>query len=675
MTVGVGFRVHTGNVFRVLLISVLVVTTGCVHEKAEGRPWIHKITFEGVHHVKTGDLKKHIAIDETSWFPFAPKHYLDPFAIDIDRTRIEAYYREHGYYAAKVTDTKTTNRDKKGKSVDITFTVLEGPPTKIAAAQINGLEPLGEDAKKPIAHLNKVLQHGAIFEHHFYLEEKLKLKSELEDRGYAWAQVDGSVTVDRDRQQAQILYQTTPGLRATFGTVTVDGTKKTDPRKILIHADLPIGQRYKPEDVEDARGRVFNLGVFSSVRFEHVHDPEHPDVADMIIHVEESTFHELKLGGGLGIAPDRFDGHLVAAFTKYNFLGGFRRLQLTLKPGWVFFIDGSNRNGPVVTVEATLTQPDFIWRRLELKWTVGFDVGIEAAYQYYGPRTSLGISRPFWRQRLNLGFSYNFLFWSFFNLPDPTLLMNNPALAGRLYGYTDPYRVGWFQEDIIVDFRDRPLEPHKGVYAGLSAELGGEYAGGAFWYEKLTPDGRFYIPLGKRVTVAGRAQYGRIYMQSDLGSPISRRYYLGGPDSHRGFNFGRLAPQAASGTKGIPAIPVGGDEMILFQGEIRAEVLHLFGNWMSVGAFWDGGDVVTQSALNCDGTAQTGTTGPSWAHTIDWKNLHHAVGAGLRYATLIGTIRADVGVRLNRLLDSTAGHCNPDPNERVVFHISIGEAF
>jgi len=54
--------------------------------------------------------------------------------------------------------------------------------------------------------------------------------------------------------------------------------------------------------------------------------------------------------------------------------------------------------------------------------------------------------------------------------------------------------------------------------------------------------------------------------------------------------------------------------------------------------------------------------------------LHIAVGGGLRYKTAVGTIRADVGVRLNRLSDfQPDGTPNPDPHQPVAFHLSIGE--
>src|SRR5439155_23224063 len=125
----------------------------------------------------------------------------------------------------------------------------------------------------------------------------------------------------------------------------------------------------------------------------------------------------------------------------------------------------------------------------------------------------------------------------------------------------------------------------------LDAEEGGVYAAGAFQYEKLTPEVRAYLPLGPRVTVAARAMFGQLFTQGDLGSPVTRRYFLGGPASHRGFNYNRMSVQVPSGIPGVPALPIGGDQMVLMQGEIRVDLLRLAGQWLAVAAFFDAGDV------------------------------------------------------------------------------------
>ena len=325
-------------------------------------------------------------------------------------------------------------------------------------------------------------------------------------------------------------------------------------------------------------------------------------------------------------------------------------------------------------------------RRYDLKWIVGYDVGIDYAYQFHGPRTTLGVTRPLWHNRVLLGVSYNFSFLMFFNAVPA--FESNPRDASRLFGYTNPYRVGWFQEDVTLDLRDKPLAPHKGVYVGTTVEEGGTYAAGSFTYEKVLPELRLYAPLGSRVTLATRGMFGLMFVQGDSGSPITRRFYMGGPDSHRGFNYNRLSVQVPIGLGNTPRLPIGGDQLLLLQAEFRINIVKLFDNWFGMTVFGDAGDVAAPSTSGSDlakvlggkdldpaGVCQDG--GPVTLSTsVQGNHLHYAVGAGLRYHTVIGTIRADVGVRLNRLAycepDRTP---NPDPNQRVAFHISIGESF
>jgi translocation and assembly module TamA len=327
------------------------------------------------------------------------------------------------------------------------------------------------------------------------------------------------------------------------------------------------------------------------------------------------------------------------------------------------------RNGPIGLVEAHFIQPDWPLPLGKLEVVVGYDVGLDYAYQFHGPRATLGLQRGFWRDHLYAGISYNFQFLQFFET-DPVLL-DDPSLSGRFFGYTNPYRLGWFQQDVSLDFRDRPLDTHSGVYVGATFEEGGSYAGGAFQYEKLIPELRAFAPLGSRVTLAGRFLFGQLFTQDELGSPITRRFYLGGSNTQRGFNYDRLSPQVPSGKPGTSAIPIGGDQMVLVTAELRVDVVRLFGSWLVVAAFVDGGDV---GAPSCGGS--TSCAGLAVRTGVDWGDLNWAAGGGLRYRTIVGSVRADLGVRLNRLAPFEAdGAPNPDPGQRFAFHLSLGEAF
>ncbi|MDB4964963.1 MAG: hypothetical protein JWN44_652 [Myxococcales bacterium] len=655
---------------RALIVAALTVA-GCASEKADGRPWVHTLTLAGVKHVSASELKKKLVTDEEHWYTL--RKYLDPFTVDSDRYRIEAYYQTHGYFGASVLSADVTPHLGSADapiSVDVKFTVEEGVPTHVEAVEVLGLEALGKTGEKLIHDLQRRLKPGAVFNYDIYATEKAALEKALQGLGYAWARVDGTVGVNRDAMLARFKLTTTLGPLARYGQVRVDGAVRVSPRLIALHTGIRAGDRYRPEEVEDARGQIYNLGTFSSVRVEIAHAPGHPEVADLVVTVQETTFNEVRVGGGVGLEEQRTDAHASVTYARHNWLGGLRTLRLRIEPAYVAIPAFWNvqRQGPALTAEAQLTQPDVIWPLTQLRLTLGYDVGIEYPYQYHGPRAQLGMSRGFWRDRVRVGLSYNFQLLNFFNT-DPTLLAD-PAQTGQVFGYVNPYRLGWWQEDFALDLRDRPLDAHKGGYVGLTVEEGGVYAGGAFLYEKLTPEARGYIPLGSRVTVALRVQFGQMFTQGDLGSPVTRRFYLGGPGSHRGFNYNRLSRQVPSGINGVQPIPIGGDQMLLAQAELRVNLFSIANNWVALAGFFDAGDVSAPSCSTDECRAVYRNT------AVQITNLHLAAGGGLRFKTIIGTLRFDVGVRLNRLADfEPDGTPNPDPHQRVAYHVSVGEAF
>src|SRR5262249_28089034 len=151
------------------------------------------------------------------------------------------------------------------------------------------------------------------------------------------------------------------------------------------------------------------------------------------------------------------------------------------------------------------------------------------------------------------------------------------------------------------------------------------------------------VPFGNRLTIAGRALLGWLQPNGQLESPITRRYALGGPSSHRGFGFGRLAPQVLDPKTG-QRIPIGGDREGLFSGEARVEGYKVTGAWLGMVPFFDAGDVTAS------------------VEDLDLGALHLATGLQLDYDTPIGVARVGIGMRLNRLETMTPdARANPDP--------------
>jgi outer membrane protein assembly factor BamA len=622
----------------------LCLLVGCAHDELGTGVWVHGFTIEGNHALSDGEILEGLATQKPGWWPFAGKKWFDQAAFDEDLRRIPARYADHGYFDARVLGDEV--RERGDGSVDIVVRVAEGPPTKIEQVAMAGLPvPEAPRARAMAAQLD--VEPGARFDYTDYAELRGTLESHLRDDGFAYGKVVGKVEVDRDRRAASVGLDASTGPHVRFGDTVIEGSGKIAPELIKRRVTWNAGETFDQRDVAATQRRIAETGVFSSVRI--VLPDEPTEVADVHIQVHPGQLHEVRVGGGLGAERQRQEVRLRIEYRKASFLGGLRRLTLRVSPAYVAvpgFASGGAVRGPAIATEARFTQPDFLLDDLTLQALAGYDLGIDEGYRFRGPRGSVGLEHPYLRDRLLIGGSYNFQLLDFYDVNQDVF---NQA-TNRFFGFKDPYRLAFVELFGTVDLRERPLEPTFGAYFLMRVEVGDPALGGDFHYTKLTPDLRLYRPIGRRVVVAMRGLVGWLRPYGADQSPITRRYRLGGPSSHRGFGYGRLSPQVPDSQGQL--FPVGGDGEVLFSGEVRFALTKIAGNWLGITPFVDAGDV------------------PPTFQDIDLARLNVAVGGSLEYQTPVGVARAGLGVRINRLGDG-----NPDPNDRIAYHITIGEAF
>ena len=629
---------------RILLLVFAALAVSCAHDELSTGTWVHRLELKGTHAISPRALAAVLATKKTGWWPFASKRWFDEAAFDVDLKRITAFYADRGFFDARVTGHQVQPYGKDG--VDIVIEIQENAPTQIQEVRFTGFPADVEAAARKEASRHDVVPQR-VFNYGDYAALKARLTEKLRELGYAYAQMGGGVNVDRDKHSAVVALEAAPGPLVHFGKTEVIGNEGIPARKLLNRVTWKPGERFDPRDVASTQSRLYDLGVFSSVRLDL--PPEATPTADVKINLRPGKLYEVRLGGGVGAELQRQEIHGRAELTIGNFLGGLRKLRVRFNPAYVVLPSVSNiqQSGIAADNDVELTQPDIFGSKLSLHLLLGYDLGIAPGYQNYGPRSLVGVDHPFFRDRLLAGASWNFQYLRFFNVDESVF---NGA-SDAFFGFTNPYRLGHLDEFVQIDLRDRPLEPTYGAYLILRAEQGAEAFGSAFSYLKASPDVRLYAPVTRRAVLAVRGLLGWMRPSDGQQSPITRRFYLGGPSSHRGFGFGRLAPQATDDQG--RRIPVGGDGEVLFSGEARIRVTQISGAWLSVVPFLDAGDVTATFAA------------------LDLGNLNYATGLSLEYSTPIGVVRAGLGVRLNRL----EGPNVADPGDRIAYHISIGEAF
>ena len=614
---------------RALAALALVVACSRPAPRRPGDEYLKAIEVEGNRALPAGQLVAGLALRRTQRNGGPP----DPYLVQVDAERIRGEYLRAGFLSIDV----RARVERSGDGATVVYTVEEGPraATKV---EITGV-PDRELAARIRATLP--LADGEPFDYARYERAKPALLVVAQDASYAHARLETTIYADRatDTALVQLAYDLGPASR--FGDVSITGAAGPLADAIRRRLQLAPGEPYSARAIAATQRAIYALARFSSVEVEP--DTTGEPVVGVRVAVTEATRHEAKLGGGFGIDPTTYEVRLRAGYSVAGWPFPLDTTTIDLRPAYGYLRDTSGY-APRLRALARLERQDFLWTYARGQVEGGYRYVAIEAYSSYGPHARLSFQTQLGSPRYLLRAGWGFEYLQFRDIA----WLIPPGLQAEL-GLDRAQRLGAFTQALVFDWRDSPLEPTRGAYAELRVTEGTRYAGGAFGYVQLVPDVRGYVPFG-RVVVAARARTGLIF--GDV--PVTERMFSGGASSHRGFGQRHLSPTVT----GIEAdgearrIPYGGAALVETSLEARVAIT----TWRSIGigaaAFVDGGDC---------------TETPS---ELDLGRLHWAVGLGVRLQTLVGPIRVDVGYRVNR-----TGPGEPEPDSRVAFHFSLGEAF
>jgi translocation and assembly module TamA len=606
---------------------------------------------------------------------------------DRDLEGVLRFYRARGYYSAEIV--AVNYRPEAAQSaagrcasedcrVDIQVVVAEGPPTLVRRVVTVGLEGLPPSLQQAAREAIQLVP-GRPPDEALHDRSKRGIERALYDAGWAGAKVVGRVVVEPHALAADVEYRVEPGPHYLFGRITVSGQGALPVEVIEKAANLERGQRFDPDVLREIQAEVFALGAFSAVEVEERLDPRAAR-ADVEVRVTPLPVDALRVGAGVLSGLSRrtdtdevqsvpqWDVHLFGRYQRRHLLGSLAQLTFEDRPRLIFSASFPSfeapRPGNVASV--ALTQPGWLEARTTAFARTVWDYGPDPYLAFFF-RSDLflrvGATRGFWRRRLIATAAAQQDIYSVLDAPEPALedeptdATDMNARPGDEPTLPSSYRYTYLEQDLRLDLRDSRGRPRSGAYFALNATEAPRWAGSDWTAFRISPEVRTYVPLPLDMVFAQRFALSGLFvldanpaldeLSRALG-PNNYRLRGGGASSNRGFLAGTLGVGIDGGTR---------------RWETSLELRVPIGQSFVVAGFADFGDV-------------------SRGGTFRFGHLNTTLGYGLRYYTVIGAIRLDVGYRIPswQRLDGASG-IEPKPHEiwftdaPGAVHLTIGDPF
>ena len=627
-------RLRQIDISRVLLLLILVsfLTVGgsfaAVDENINTFK-IRKVGFVGVEHVDKKALAESLMTGAPPFWRFWESHPVVRINdLDDDLLRIRHFYQARGYYQATA-EYKITAVDSE---YDIEFHVTEGPPVIIHDLAVDCMCEL-ETLTEAKIRSSLLIHSGEIFETEAYEQSKKVVRKLLGNRGYPFAAVRGSATVDLNDNSVDVIFDIDPGQLYDFGDIHITGHEDYVREKNLRRAiTFKSGEQFATQKIEESRRNLFDLNIFETAVI-HTGEPEtEKNTVPVGIQVKPRKKQSVKFGVGYGTD----DGLRLQAAWSYRNLTG-RADRLTLR---------ARRSDILENINAEYLVPYFLSAHNNLVSTGGFKREEKDYYTLQKTSAEVNFYRKLDAQWFST-FGYNLEI----NRPDDVRVEDSEGLVDPRD--TENYLVSAVKFSLERNTVDDVLNSRKGSSINFSIENASGYLGSEISYVRPGIEARIFVPLPWEMVLAGRMNARTIQKSGDTDYiPISKQLFLGGSKSVRGFGFEKLGVI----DKNDVIQDVSGLSSITGNIELRFPVYKDFGGVV----FCDAG------ALYED------------AFTFHANAFRYTSGLGLRYNTVIGPIQLDFGYQLNPA-KSTA---TDDPllidllnKDRWYLHFNIGQTF
>src|SRR5919198_743516 len=298
------------------LIVAASLASAC---KEESTIQVHSLKFNGVKAVDAARLRDALATRQSSKIPWGKKYYFDRSRFEADLKRIQAFYNDRGYPDARVTGFDVKLNDKQDQ-VDVTLTISEGDPVKVAGLQFVGFDVIPPDHFKQLQS-QVPLKVGEPRDRQLVVTTHEMALNELKDHGYPYAKVATDEQSGASNKEVVLTFNAEPGKLAHFGSVEIIGNSAVSDRVIERELTFKPGDLYRRSIVQDSQRRLYGLELFQFANIEPVNPEAQPADVPMKVTVAEGKHQRVNFGVGYGTEEK---ARIDAEYHHVNFLGGAR---------------------------------------------------------------------------------------------------------------------------------------------------------------------------------------------------------------------------------------------------------------------------------------------------------------------------------------------------------------
>ncbi len=586
---------------------------------------ISAIKFVGNDHVKTRKLKKEM--DTSSWHMFSwltggGRFKDDKFEEDLDKLR--DYYKEQGFLDVELAEDKVSFDYPSPSKLVITIRVKEGRRYRVGDITFSGSKLYPETLLRLLPRQKK----GMVF-----VPTKLDKDVEgIEDfygrEGYLDTRVRLVRKPNLKTNNIDVEYQITESEKFQVESIKIEGNTKT--KSIVIIRELVLG----PGDVFDSvRMKISKARLENSRFFDDVNvTPESTNIPgrrNLKVALKEARTGNLTFGAGFSslekavifteITQSNFD-----LFNRRSFFQGagqkFRlRLQL-----------GSQSSEIVLAFE----EPWLFQRELALGFQIFRSTSEFNSTFYTEIRTG---GQIYLRKRLfelvegTLTYTYEIV-----DIKDVA-----PSAPASIQGQAGQSKISKVGFSLLRDTRNKIVNTTNGNRIELITEVAGGPLSGDVNYYRFEAKGSQFLPVfefqDQVLAFIGRAGVVENFGKSKS-VPFFDQYFLGGPQTLRGFEFREVGPKNSLGE------PIGGKTYGFFSAEYSFDVVKP----IRFAVFYDAGFV------NLD------------AYDFNPRNYNDNFGFGLRLFVAGAPLSLDFGIPL------TSDHFNKKGSQ---FNFSFGTRF